>query len=133
MEVNITDANFEQEVLNSDLPVLVDFWATWCSGCKALVPLLRKLKARYHRKGLRILAVTSDSSKIVRPFANQWGRRFPFIIALDKQGRLARHYRITSIPQLILFDKNGRQVFHLDRMPGNLPQFLDRKISQVLR
>ncbi len=112
---------------------LLFFWATWCSGCKALVPYLRRLQTKYKRQGLRILAVTTDGKNLVQPFAKEWGPRFPFEIALDKQGQLSRHYRIESIPQLILFDKQKRQIFHLDRMPGNLPEYLDRKVAQALR
>ena len=45
--LQITDQNFETEVLNSDIPVLVDFWAEWCAPCKALMPLLAKITEEY--------------------------------------------------------------------------------------
>ena len=48
--VNATDATFEQEVLKSDLPVLVDFWATWCGPCKAIAPTLEALSDEYQGK-----------------------------------------------------------------------------------
>lgn len=81
----VTDANFDAEVLNSDVPVLVDFWATWCAPCKALAPHLDTLAVE-----------TSGKLKVV---------------SLDVQAnmKIASQFKITNIPALIVF-KGGKPV-----------------------
>lgn len=83
--VTVTTANFEQEVLNSDKPVLVDFWAEWCAPCKSIAPLLEN-----------IADDQADSLKVAK-------------IDVDHQGELAVKFSIRSIPTLMIF-KNGEPV-----------------------
>ena len=84
-EIIITNKNFEEEVLKSDIPVLVDFWATWCGPCRMLAP-------------------------IVEEIANEnEGTRKVGKVDVDQQAELAMKYGIMSIPTLILF-KDGQPV-----------------------
>ena len=78
-EVTLTMENFEQEVLKSDKPVLVDFWATWCGPCKMLAPILEEIAAE--RTDIKVGKVN-----------------------VDEQYALAEKYHIASIPTLLLFD-----------------------------
>ena len=81
-EIILTEATFENEVIKSDIPVLVDFWATWCGPCKMLAPIIEEIANEYEGK-----------AKVAK-------------VNVDEQSALAAKYGIMSIPTLILF-KNG--------------------------
>ena len=77
----ISDADFEQEVLKSELPVLVDFWAEWCAPCKAIAPNLQAIAEEYQGK-----------VKVVK-------------IDVDKNPESPMKYAVRGIPTLIMFDE----------------------------
>ena len=104
--VQITDQNFEEEVLNSDLPTEVDFWAPWCGPCMMVIPIYEKLSEEYEG-------------------------RFKFcMIDVDKNQQMATQYQIMSIPMQKYF-ANGEAV---DEILGAVPeQVIRAKVEDILK
>ena len=84
-ELNITSLNFENEVLNSDKPVLLDFYADWCGPCKMLAPVVHE--------------IAEENAGIIKV-----GK-----INVDEQMELAMRFQVSSIPMLVVF-KDGKAV-----------------------
>ena len=103
MEVMLTDVNFKQEVLQSDLPVLVDFWAEWCVPCRMVAPIVEEIAKEYDGK-LKVCKLNVD----------------------DASGAVSQ-YGIMSIPTLAIF-KDGVIV---DKVIGVLSKFeLEAMVKQ---
>ena len=102
---HVSDDTFENEVLNSDMPVLVDYWAEWCGACKVIAPVLEEIAAEYDGK-IRVCKLDIDSNEETPP-----------------------KYSIRGIPTLMLF-KNGNveatKVGALNK--SQLTAFLDSNI-----
>ena len=83
MEVKLSNENFNKEVLNSEKPVLVDFWATWCGPCKMIAPIISEISEEFNNK-VKVGKVNVDEEK-----------------------ELAIKYGISSMPTLVIF-KDGK-------------------------
>jgi thioredoxin 1 len=103
MEVN--DANFDQEVLHSEQPVMVDFWAVWCGPCKAIAPLVDSVATTYAGK-----------IKVAK-------------MNVDQNGAAPSRYGIRGIPALLFF-KDGKVA---DQIVGYVPQsVIEEKVQRLL-
>ena len=101
----VTDATFVQDVLQSDKPVLVDFWAEWCAPCRKVEPLLSELATEM-----------SDKIEIVK-------------LNIDDNPETAMAYRVMSVPMLTIF-KNGQPVQSVAgaKPKGDLVRFIESSI-----
>ncbi len=101
----ITQSEWQTEVLNAPVPVLVDFWAVWCNPCRLIAPIVEELSQQYEGK-LRVYKVD-----------------------VDQEQSLAMQYGIMSIPTLLLF-KNGQVV---EQIVGALPKgAIEQRIAKHL-
>ena len=102
---NVTDSSFKVDVLDSEVPVLVDFWAPWCGPCRMVAPVVEEIAAQYEGQ-LKVVKVNTD----------------------DNPG-IASQYGIRSIPTLMIF-KNGEKV---DTVVGAVPKTtLSKAVEQYL-
>lgn len=105
MSFKFTDANFNKEALQSEIPVMVDFYADWCGPCKMIAPAIEELASEYEGK-IRIGKVDTDANRAI-----------------------ASQYNVMSIPTIV-FIKGGKVV---DTVVGALPKAtLDAKLKAML-
>jgi thioredoxin 1 len=103
--IEVTDASFDDDVLKSDIPVLVDFWAVWCAPCRMIAPIVEELAAE-----------KEGTLKVAK-------------VDVDNNPEIAMKFGIRSIPTLLIF-KNGQVV---DQMIGAVAKaMIESKLEKVL-
>lgn len=106
--VMLHDADFEEKILNAELPSLVDLWAPWCAPCRMIAPVIEELAEQYAGKALV-------------------GK-----LNVDENPVIARKYGVTSIPTLLFF-KNGEPVDQMIGVPaGNAKKTIEDKIKNMI-
>jgi len=103
----VNDANFEAEVLKSPQPVLVDFWAVWCSPCRALEPIVESIAEKYQGKA-KVVKFNVDENT-VRPVS----------------------FGIKAIPTLIVF-RDGKEAERVVGVPSNAKEFISQMLDKHL-
>lgn len=105
MEHTFTTANFEEEVLNSEIPVFVDFYADWCGPCKMMAPIIKILAEKYD------------------------GRLKVGKCNIDEEGELQQRYKVMSIPTMMIFSGKEEKA----KLIGAMTQKeLENEIEKVL-
>ena len=105
MAKEITTANFEAEVLKSDKPVVIDFWASWCGPCMKLLPVMEQLAAKYKDQVI-FLKVNADKEK-----------------------ELCNKFNISALPTLFFLPVNGKPIVEI----GAAPTTYEKIIEQLLK
>lgn len=99
--IEVSPENWDQEVLNSDKKVVVDFWAAWCGPCRAMAPVIEELAVKH-----------GESVKVVK-------------LNVDEYPDIAAKYEIRSIPTFVLFESGNVK----KRVTGSMP--LDRLVEEI--
>jgi thioredoxin 1 len=103
--LDVTDASFKQEVIESDIPVLVDFWAPWCGPCRMVAPVVEEIATQYEGR-LKVVKINTDENP-----------------------KVAGEYGIRSIPTLMVF-KGGEKVgIHVGAVPKST---LSKTLEDIL-
>ena len=110
--------------------VLLDFWATWCEGCKVEIPWYMEFQKKYKESGLSVVGVSVDDDgwKSVKPFLEANQVNYPVVIG---DWNLAARFGITSLPVTLLVDRNGKVAdFHVGMVDKDA---FDREIQILLK
>ncbi|MCZ2202131.1 thioredoxin [Cylindrospermopsis raciborskii] len=103
--LEVTDTSFKQEVIDSDIPVLVDFWAPWCGPCRMVAPVVEEIAIQYAGK-LKVVKINTDENP-----------------------KVAGEYGIRSIPTLIVFKGGDKVGFHVGAVPKST---LSKTVEDIL-
>ncbi|MCL2877732.1 MAG: thioredoxin [Acidobacteria bacterium] len=103
----VSDQNFESEVLNASIPVLVDFWASWCAPCRMLAPVIETIAEQYHSR-VKVLKLNIDDNTVT-----------------------PAKYNIRSIPTLLLFKDGGvKEQIVGNTSPVTITKMLDNHLGE---
>ena len=131
----VLNADAEHETKSMSLaelkgrPVVIDFWASWCGPCRAEAPIVDGLARRYKDKGVVVIGMnTQDEVPLAQQFAKSKNLSFP--ILFDADNSIAQHYRVDSLPTLVVINKEGK--ISAIRHGVTSDADLDRLIKEVL-
>jgi len=129
--LEVTDANFDQLVLKSDQPVMVDFWATWCGPCRDMEPHFERVAAQYH--GLPDVvfwaADCDEDESLVPAYLDDVKPRTTVVFA----DGLDRFLGVTALPTVIVLDRSGKIAYRAEGLdPDDSELELNGAVRRIL-
>ncbi len=116
-----------QEIIGTK-PIMLIFWASWCSNCLHEVPRINQLKEIYGKKGMEFIGINvgrNDSEARAALFIKKTGMTYP--VVFDRDLKIIQQYMIIAVPTIIVADRNGIIVYRGHSIPGQ--QILDKAVS----
>ena len=114
-------------------PILLDFWATWCTPCKNSLPHLQTMMKKYEKQGLTVITISIDSPKSqskIKPYV--LAKKFTFPVLLDPNSEVLKQFKGNSVPFQVIIGKDGNVVeTHTGYNPGD-EKVLEEKIVKLL-
>lgn len=107
-------------------PMIVEFWATWCPPCRASIPHLNEIYAKYKDKGLQIVGITDEDRAKIKKFEKEVP--IEYAVGLDANGKYAKPFGIQGIPHAVLVDKTGKVVWE-----GHPMSLKESQIEELLK
>jgi thiol-disulfide isomerase/thioredoxin len=107
-------------------PMIVEFWATWCPPCRASIPHLNEIYAKYKDKGLQVVGITDEDRAKILKFEKEVP--IEYSVGLDTGGKYAKPFGIQGIPHAVLVDKSGKVVWE-----GHPMSLQDSQIEEILK
>jgi thiol-disulfide isomerase/thioredoxin len=107
-------------------PMIVEFWATWCPPCRASIPHLNEIYAKYKDKGLQIVGITDEDRVKIKKFEKEVP--IEYAVGLDANGKYAKPFGIQGIPHAVLVDKTGKVVWE-----GHPMSLKESQIEELLK
>ncbi|MBS2034992.1 TlpA family protein disulfide reductase [bacterium] len=104
--------------------VVVEFWATWCGPCRASIPHLKELNAKYASKGVQLVSLTDEGADVAEPFVKQNGMDY----AIGAGSSTGQDYGVTGIPHAVVVGKDGKVAWEGHPMNG-----LDQAVEAALK
>ncbi len=115
-------------------PILIDFWATWCTPCKNSLPHLQTLMQKYEKQGLTVITISIDSPKSqskIKPYV--LAKKFTFPVLLDPNSEVLKQFKGNSVPFQVIIGKDGNVVeTHIGYNPGD-EKVLEEKMVKLLQ
>lgn len=106
---------------------LIDFWATWCAPCREEIPMFKELYQTYHDRGFTILAISDESSNVIKEFVDRHEIGYPNLVGSEQ---VVTDYGVLALPMAFLIDREGKIV---ESFVGPKPRkVLEPKIQQLL-